>query len=183
MVYTGKDPAVVGLGPTAIRDYISYIKQDGEVKRAIGFGTSQSGRFLRNFVYDGSTSTSRAAKCSTASGRTWRARLAGTSTIVLRSLRATECPASISFTPWNFTVHRPAGNRWRDADAILARSAKAGVVPKIFYSNGSFEYWGRAASLIHTSPDGKSDAVQAPNTRIYYLAERSTARTPGPNAP
>ena len=53
VVYTGKDPAVVGLGPAAIRDYISYMKQQGEVKRAIGFGTSQSGRFLRKFLYDG----------------------------------------------------------------------------------------------------------------------------------
>ena len=27
VVYTGKDPAVVGLGPAAVRDYIAYMKQ------------------------------------------------------------------------------------------------------------------------------------------------------------
>ena len=32
VVYTAKDPAVVGLGPAAIRDYISYMKQQGEVE-------------------------------------------------------------------------------------------------------------------------------------------------------
>ena len=56
VVYTAKDPALVGLGPAAIRDYISYIKQNGDgqnIKRAIGFGTSQSGRFLRTYLYYG----------------------------------------------------------------------------------------------------------------------------------
>jgi hypothetical protein len=44
----------------------------------------------------------------------------------------------------------------------------AKVVPKIFYTNGSFEYWGRAAALIHITPDGKNDAPIARDTRIYY---------------
>ena len=43
-------------------------------------------------------------------------------------------------------------------------------MPKIFYTNTSYEYWGRAASLIHTTADGKQDAPLAPNTRIYFLA-------------
>jgi hypothetical protein len=43
------------------------------------------------------------------------------------------------------------------------------VVPKIFYTNSSYEYWGRAASLIHTTVDGK-DAPLAPDTRIYMFA-------------
>jgi hypothetical protein len=53
VVYTAKDPAVVGLGPAAIRDYVSYMKQKGEVERAIGFGISQSGRFMRTYLYYG----------------------------------------------------------------------------------------------------------------------------------
>ena len=44
------------------------------------------------------------------------------------------------------------------------------TVPKIFYTNTSYEYWGRAASLIHTTADGKTDAPLAQNTRIYFLA-------------
>jgi hypothetical protein len=40
--------------------------------------------------------------------------------------------------------------------------------PKVFYTNGSYEYWGRAASLIHTSPDGKQDAPIPSATRIYF---------------
>lgn len=65
MVFTSRNPPVAGLGPAAIRDFISFLKYNGVardsvlgdqyriLKRAYGFGQSQSGRFLRKFVYDG----------------------------------------------------------------------------------------------------------------------------------
>jgi hypothetical protein len=55
-------------------------------------------------------------------------------------------------------------------------------VPKIFYTNGSYEYWGRNAALIHVSPDGKRDAKIAPDTRIYYVAgsQHGPGRIPPP---
>jgi hypothetical protein len=43
------------------------------------------------------------------------------------------------------------------------------VVPKIFFSNTSYEYWGRAASLIHTATDGRHDAIIGSKVRIYYF--------------
>jgi hypothetical protein len=42
--------------------------------------------------------------------------------------------------------------------------------PKIFYTNSSYEYWGRAASLIHTSPEGTRDVPPPADTRIYLLS-------------
>jgi hypothetical protein len=42
--------------------------------------------------------------------------------------------------------------------------------PKVFYTNSSYEYWARAASLIHTSADGANDVPPPPDTRIYLLA-------------
>jgi hypothetical protein len=56
LVYTAQDPPVAGLGMAAIRDFISYLKYgtaEPPMKRAIGFGVSQSGRFLRAYLYDG----------------------------------------------------------------------------------------------------------------------------------
>jgi hypothetical protein len=52
---------------------------------------------------------------------------------------------------------------------LLAKADAANVTPKIFYTNGSYEYWGRVASLIHTSIDGKKDLGLGPNSRAYYL--------------
>jgi hypothetical protein len=47
------------------------------------------------------------------------------------------------------------------------------VLPKIFHTNTSYEYWSRAGSLIHTSPDGKRD-VPADGERAH-LSSRGTA--------
>jgi hypothetical protein len=55
LVYTAKDPAVVGVGLAAVRDFLSYLKYDPQatapVKRVYAVGISQSGRFLRHFIY------------------------------------------------------------------------------------------------------------------------------------
>jgi hypothetical protein len=52
----------------------------------------------------------------------------------------------------------------------LIRAEKAGVVPKIFMTNSSYEYYGRAASLIHTTVDGKKDLPPSENARMYLIA-------------
>ena len=43
------------------------------------------------------------------------------------------------------------------------------MVPRIFFSNTSYEYWGRVASLIHISADGEHDASISDNVRIYHF--------------
>jgi Alpha/beta hydrolase domain len=171
VIYTGKDPAVVGLGPAAVRDYISYMKQQGEVKRAIGFGTSQSGRFLRKYLYDGFNADERGKRVFDG---LW-AHVGGAGQGAFNARFAQ--PSRDGHTWMNFlypTDMFPFTDEPETdggiTDAILARAKKDGVVPKIFYTNGSYEYWGRNASLIHISPDGKKDVPPAPDTRIYYLA-------------
>ena len=171
VVYTGKNPAVVGLGPAAIRDYISYMKSHGEAKRAIGFGTSQSGRFLRKYLYDGFNADEQGKK-------------------VFDGLWAHVAGAGKGSFNHRFAQPSRDGHTWMNfeyptdlfpftdepetdagiTDSILARAKKDNVVPKIFYTNGSYEYWGRNASLIHTSPDGKKDAPLPADTRVFYLA-------------
>ncbi len=55
-------------------------------------------------------------------------------------------------------------------------------LPKVFYTNSGYEYWGRAASLIHTTVDGRADVDPYPNERIYHLAsgQHSVGRFPPP---
>src|SRR4051794_30887721 len=62
VVYTAENPPLVGLGPAAIRDVISMLKYgsaepwaipSGAIHRALAFGISQSGRFLRTYLYYG----------------------------------------------------------------------------------------------------------------------------------
>ena len=61
LVYRAQDPPLVGVGPAAIRDTVSKLKYGsaaelglaGSIRRAIAFGISQSGRFLRTYLYYG----------------------------------------------------------------------------------------------------------------------------------
>ena len=56
-VYRAKDPVVVGAGMAAVRDVISFLKHDPGSPAPTGFGmaygVSQTGRFLRHFLYQG----------------------------------------------------------------------------------------------------------------------------------
>ena len=54
-------------------------------------------------------------------------------------------------------------------DGLLANIHPAHM-PKVFHTNSSYEYWGRAASLIHTTLDGTDDSQLLDNTRIYSFA-------------
>ena len=57
LVYRARDPVVVGIGLAAVRDIVSWARYDPRsefpVTGAIAVGISQSGRFLRHFLYQG----------------------------------------------------------------------------------------------------------------------------------
>jgi hypothetical protein len=172
VVYRAKDPVLVGLGPAAVRDVVSYLKYGGvdtpladfnkEVLRAIGFGVSQSGRFLRTFVYDGFNEDENTRRVFDA---VW-ADIAGAGRGGFNARFAQPSRDGHPFFNIFYPVDVPP---FTDQDGLLRRAEATETVPKIFYTNGSYEYWGRAASLIHTTPDGKQDAPLAKNTRVYFF--------------
>ena len=173
-VYTAKDPTVAGLGMAAVRDYISYIKQRGEVRRAIGAGISQSGRFLRSFLADGFNGDEQGKKVFDG---VW-AHVAGGGHGDFNQRFAQAGRTSGQFSGVDFPTDLPPFH----PDELLAGSVKAGVAPKLLLSNGSHEYWGRAAGLNHVSEDGKRDVFPAGDVRIYYVAgtQHSTGGAPNP---
>jgi len=138
-VYTAKDPTVAGLGMAAVRDYISYIKQRNEVKRAIGAGISQSGRFLRTFLADGFNGDEQGKKVFDG---VW-AHVAGGGHGDFNQHFAQPSRTSGQFSGVDFPTDLPPFT----PDELLAKSVKAGVAPKLLLSNGSHEYWGRAAGF------------------------------------
>jgi hypothetical protein len=172
VVYRTKGSPVAGLGMAAIRDFASYLRYGADsdtlretpaaLQRIIGYGYSQSGRFLREFVRDGfnADEQGRAAfhalmiSSAGAGGGSFNHRfampgVAGNS--VLSILRPVDLPP------------------FRD-DGLLANAQAARVTPKIFYTFSSTEYWARAGSLTHTSEDGRRDVSLAPSSRLYFLA-------------
>jgi hypothetical protein len=186
IVYKAQDPVLVGLGPAAVRDFISFLKYgsaDSDVtllgdqrrylKRAIGFGVSQSGRFLRTFLYYGFNQDEQNRRVFDG---VW-AHVAGGGRGSFNHRFAQPSrdahPFFNLFYPTDifpFTDLEETDPETGLGDGILVRAERAGVTPKIFYTNSAYEYWGRAASLIHTTLDGKRDAPLAENTRIYLFA-------------
>jgi hypothetical protein len=191
VVYTAKNPPLAGLGMAATRDLISFLKytNDGTIllgeqsrylKKAIGFGTSQSGRFLRTFLYFGFNADEKGrrvfdgvwAHVAGAGRGSFNHRFAQPSRDGHR-MTNTFYPTDI----FPFTDLRMLDPETREVDGLLVRALDQNVQPKIFYTNGAYEYWGRAASLIHTSIDGKKDDGTAADTRVYFLT--GTQHGPG----
>ncbi len=176
VVYTAEDPVLVGLGPAAIRDFLSYLKYEapespvGRVERAYGFGVSQSGRFLRTFLYYGFNQDEAGRKV--LDGVMAHVAGGGRGSFNHRFAQPSRDahPFLNFYYPTDifpFTDVMQTDPETGQSDGLLARAAQ---IPKIFYTNSSYEYWGRAASLIHTTVDGKADAPIPDHTRIYLFA-------------
>jgi len=191
VVYTAKNPALVGLGPAAVRDLISFLKYGGNgvtllgdqsrhLKRAIGFGTSQSGRFLRAYLYYGFNKDEKDRKVF--DGVWAHVAGAGRGSFNHRFAQASrdghpfmnhDYPTDI----FPFTDLEQTDPETGARGSLLGKAAAENVLPKIFYTNGSYEYLGRAAALIHSGADGKSDAPLPKDTRVYFLT--GTQHGPG----
>ncbi len=175
LVYTSEDPRVVGLGLAAVRDAIRYAKHDDDcpfpVERGVAFGVSQTGRFLRHFLYQGfnvdeagQTAFDGLLIHTAGAGRgSFNHRFAQPSRDAHR-YSAFQYPTDI----FPFTSRSQTDHVTGLTDGLLERTPRDHR-PKTFYTNTGYEYWGRAASLIHTSVDGLRDIDPLPNERIYHL--------------
>jgi Alpha/beta hydrolase domain len=176
LVYTSENPPVAGLGMAAVRDLASYMKQGGEyadVKRAIGFGISQSGRFLRDFLYHGFNRDE--ADRRVFDGVWANVAGGGRGSFDQRFAQAARVSGAHSNTLYPidlfpFTDLDETDSLTGATDGLLTHALRAEHRPKMFYSYSSHEYYGRSASLIHITPDAKHDAPLAPETRIYFFA-------------
>ena len=187
LVYTGKNPPVMGTGFAATRDFISFLKYeiDGNplgnaIARAYAFGSSQSGRFLRHMLYEGFNQDESGRQvldgvfANVAGGArgSFNHRFAQPSRHSSAHFDVFYPTESFPFTDLPQTDDE-TGKR----GGLLDRCDKTGVTPRIFYTNTSTEYWNRAASLNHTDVDGQVDVEVHPWVRIYHFA--STKHGPG----
>jgi hypothetical protein len=182
VVYTAQDPPVVGVGPAAVRDTVSRLKYGaaselglsaGAVKRAIGFGISQSGRFLRTFLYYGFNEDELHRKVF--DGVMPHVAGAGRGSFNHRFAQPSRDghPYLNFFYPTDifpFSDLPQTDPETGVTDGLLSHATKPEVRPEVFYTNTSYEYWGRAASLVHTTIDGRGDVTLPPNVHVYLLA-------------
>jgi len=182
VVYTAQDPPVVGLGPAAIRDVISMLKYrsadawsipQSAITRALAFGVSQSGRFLRTYLYYGFNRDE--ANRKVFDGVIAHVAGAGRGSFNHRFAQPSRDghPYLNFFYPTDIFPFTDLPERDPETgvtDGLLTHATPPELLPKVFYTNSEYEYWGRAASLIHTTIDGTADAPLPDNTRIYLLS-------------
>ncbi len=187
-VYVAADPVVAGGGFAAIRDFASYAKHDPAAltpaKRVYGEGISQNGRFLRDFLYQGFNADEEGRI--SLDGVLAHVAGAGRGSFNYRFAQPSRDaqPTSSVFFPTDifpFTDEPEKDPVTGLTAGLLDRATAGNVVPKIFFSNTSYEYWGRAAALISITADGKHDADISASVRIYHFT--GLQHFPGPFPP
>ena len=191
VVYRAKDPVVVGTGMAAVRDMIAWLKHDpatlAPTRWGVAYGVSQTGRFLRHFLYDGFNVDEDGrpafdgifAHTAGAGRGSFNHRFAQPS----RDAQ----PYSTFFYPTDvfpFTSPDETDPETGRHGGLRTHAPLGNHPPKVFYVDGGYEYWGRAASLAHTTVDGRRDVAFLPSERRYVLSSAqhsSPAGFPPPN--
>jgi hypothetical protein len=177
VVYRSQNPVVLGLGLAAVRDLIAYFKHQPDavvpLRRAYAFGISQSGRFLRHFLYQGFNADEHNRQVF--DGVIAHVAGGGRGSFNHRFAQPSRAahPFEHFFYPTDlfpFTDIEQTDPETGETDGLLTHAKNPSVLPKIFYTNASSDYWGRAVSLTHTTVDGTSDALLRENVRIYSFA-------------
>ncbi len=182
LIYQARDPLVLGLGHVAVRDITSFLRHGreddqghanplysgtGAIERAYAWGRSQSGRYLRDFVYQGFNADAQGRRVFdgilphvSGGGLMWmNHRFAS----VIR-------PAGQEYEDhWNPADRFPFSYAWSTdhlsgrSDAILKRPD---TDPYVLHTQSATEYWQRHGSLVHTDTAG-NDLDQPAQVRVY----------------
>ena len=175
VVYRAKDPVVVGAGLAAVRDMMSYLKYDPSaltrVRYGIGYGVSQTGRFIRHFLYQGFNTDER--------GRVafdgFFVHTAGAGRGSFNHRFAQPSRDAQPYTTFSYPTDVFPFTSVPTSDPVTGQRGGLRDNPRgsngvrVFYVDGGYEYWGRAASLTHTTPDGKRDVGFLPSERRYVI--------------
>ena len=180
VVYRARDPRVLGCGLAGTRDLISFLKYSKDagnplagLKAAYGWGVSQSGRFLRHFLYEGFNRDEQSRQVFDGvidevggAGRGSFNHRFGQASRDAEEFYNIHYPVDM----FPFTDGPETDPETGKTDALLAKAGATHVSPKIFHILSNSEYFNRAGSLIHTDPAGERDIEPPPNTRIYAIA-------------
>lgn len=192
-VYPARDPIVEGLGFAATRDLISFLKHDasaqnpvaGAIRYALGRGDSESGRYLKGFLYwgfnadengrivfDGMSPHISGAHAIAANDRFGDANATG------RSYQR-HLTAKMEF-PFTYGV-RANPFKPEQVDGIMKRCLASGTCPKIAHTDSGNEPYLKPVSLVTTDGPGNgatpTDIALPDNVRVYTIG--SSQHAPG----
>ena len=180
LVYTAKDPLVLGIGFAATRDLVDFFRHAsadaagtanpvaGKVTHSVALGTSQSGNFLKTFVHLGFNED--------AAGR---ALFDG----ILPYIAGRQLSMNVRFAaPGGAAgLYEPGSEpvlwwgkytdtmRGRKEGSLLGRCARTSTCPNVIEAFGATEFWGLRMSPGLVGTDAKRDIALPGNVRRYYM--------------
>src|SRR5215204_953710 len=189
LVYKAANPPVSGIGFAATRDLVSFLRYGSiddagtanplaaagapAISRALAHGTSQSGRYLRDFVYsgfnedEGNRIVFDGINPHVATARTsLNYRFGQPNRIIQTGHGFLYYPGSTFPFAYETQLDPFSGQK----DGVLARCSARGNCPKLVHTNSSTEYWQTAQSLLTTDPMGQHDTTPPDSVRIYHIA-------------
>jgi hypothetical protein len=180
LVYTAKDPLVLGVGLAATRDIVSFFRHAaadsmgtpnpvaGLVTRSVASGTSQAGNLLKTFVHLGFNED--------LNGRiVWDG--------IFPFIAARQTPMNFRFAAPGgaATLDEPGSEpilwwsryddvvRGRETGSLLDRCTATHTCPKVIEAFGSTEFWGLRMSPGLVGTDAARDIPLPDNVRRYYM--------------
>ena len=181
LVYTGRDPLVLGLGHVVVRNFVSFLRhadadssgtpnplaRAGSLEKTYAWGRSQTGRCIRDFLHQGFNADAQRRRVFdgvlphvSGGGLMWmNHRFAN---VVVPAGQQHEDHENIA-DRFPFAYAESTDHLTGCTDAILTRPD---TDPKVLHTQTSTEYWQRRGSLVHTTTQGE-DLEPPENVRVY----------------
>ncbi|MCB1549454.1 MAG: hypothetical protein KDJ41_16740 [Hyphomicrobiaceae bacterium] len=194
LVYEGRDPLVLGLGHAVVRDIVSFLKHDTSaanplaeggvgMEKAYGWGRSQTGRCIRDFIYRGFNADTSGRRVFdglmphvSGGGRMWlNHRFANVIVSAGQQYEDHFNPADAFPFSYASSTDHVTGR----TDAILKRPQ---TDPLVMHTQTCTEYWQRRGSLVHTDTQG-NDLQQPDTVRVYHWSSSQHFADPRPRKP
>ena len=179
-IYSAKDPVVYGLGFTSIRDVVSFLRYQGrddkgtpnplqtkdgvQIKKAIAYGASQTGRIVKTFVVEGFNED-----------ETGKMVFDGINSHIGAS-RKNWLNGEFSHSgdifgndQFPFTYASQKDHLSGTVGSNLDRCLKSRTCPKIIHTDSESEIWSSAGSLVVTDTKGARDVKLPKNVRTYLF--------------
>jgi hypothetical protein len=175
--YRAKAPWVSGIGFAAQRDVVALLKSSaadnpagGGITAAIGFGISQSGRFLRDFIEHGFNRDESGHKVFDGV----LSHIAGIGTVFLNAPFAQPFRTRTQHEDHTMPENAFPFSAARTHDPVSGKDAAVlrhdGFDPLLIETNTDAEYWQKGASLLGTDPLGQRDVALPATTRLFLIA-------------
>jgi Alpha/beta hydrolase domain len=185
-IYPARDPIVMGLGFAAVRDVVSFLRHraaddDGSpnplsagggapaVAQVYAFGMSQSGRFLRDWLWQGFNEDLNGARVFDGVIPSLAGARKTFTNFAFAQPGRFSCQHEDHLTPGDqfpFTYATRSDPLSGRTDGILARYRASGCRPRIMQTDSSGEFWQGRASLVVTDETGR-DLELPEDVRMY----------------